>query len=115
MWKKSLLLLLLLSLSSVGLFSEVILTDEEYNEIMTLLDESEKELKMQVIQIERLQSILTTLKEQQKISNNIINQLSIEYERLKENSGEPLIETIKNMVLAALAGFATGYVIADYK
>lgn len=81
--RKFLLGLGLLLLLSVPLFSDVVLTEEEYQEVMNSLTISETTLIEQEKTIKMLQAELTALKNLSKIQSEIIETLSTLSEELK--------------------------------
>lgn len=112
MWKKLSVSLLVLLLSPSVLYSDYVLTDEDYEAIMNALDESETELERQERRIAELESLLTQLREQQEISERVINLLSIESEKLegdlKTRERDNLISILKNIGVGFLIGFGVG-------
>lgn len=73
MWKL-LLVFLLAFLPLVHSYSDVTLTIEEYEEVMTALENSETALKNQENKIENLEKQLERLESLQKVSERIIEQ-----------------------------------------
>jgi hypothetical protein len=139
--KKLLSLLLLLSLLSQSLYSEVVLTDEEANEIDQALTTSETEINLLNNQVTLLQTDLmgsetltselklesislnnqiTLLQKEPLILNNIVTMQNQELERLKTSSKEQktdkLIESVKQFfngfVWGALLGLFGGIYLA---
>ncbi len=111
MYGLSLLAFLLLSFSQ-SLFSDVTLTDQEYNEIQRVLIVSEKELESLEKANNELKNILTMLKSEQKLSSDIISLLKMESsllkESLKERKSALIIHDIKIYGLGLLTGFVIG-------
>src|SRR5690554_3199431 len=77
--------LVFLLLLSVPLFSDVVLTEAEYQELMESLTISETVLIEQEKTIETLQTELSALKNLSKIQSEIIETLSTLSEELKES------------------------------
>lgn len=90
--RKFLLGLGLLLLLSVPLFSDVVLTEAEYQELMESLTISETALIEQEKTIETLQTELTALKNLSKIQSEIIETLSTLSKELKISLAEQKVE-----------------------
>ena len=114
-----LLALLLFSFSSL-LFSDVTLTDQEYEIILSELEKSETALTEQDNQITKLQSILKhsetiikMLKDEQKISSEIISLLKVESDlqliSLKRQRNVQIIHDLKIFGLGILTGGLIGF------
>jgi DNA-binding transcriptional regulator YbjK len=113
--KKSYLILLLLLLSLQPLFSDVLLTDSEYQEITQALTDSEIALQNQAKSITELQEQLAQLEKLQAISREIIEQQS---ENLKQHENylkEQRREQITTRILDHLRGFVGGYFVNEYQ
>ncbi len=117
---RGLLFLVLLLLSFLQLlFSDVILTDQEHEIILSELKRSETALTKQESQIIELQNILKhsetiikMLKDEQKISSEIISLLKMESNllkiSLKEQRKDQIIHDLKIFGLGVLTGAAGG-------
>lgn len=90
--RKLLLGLVLLLLLSVPLFSDVVLTEAEFQELMESLKISETELIEQEKTIETLQTELSALKNLSKIQSEIIETLSTLSEELKTSLAKQRLE-----------------------
>lgn len=119
--KLSVLSLLLLLLSPL-LFSEVILTDSEYQEITQALTESETALQNQEKSIATLQSELMNLKSEltqlqklQTISQQIIEQQSENLRQHENYLKEQRRAQITTRILDHLRGFVGGYFVNEYQ
>ena len=113
--KKSYLILLFLSLALLPLFSDVTLTDSDYQKIMTALTESETALETQKKTIETLQAELKQLQNLQTISQQIIEQQSASLERLAKSLKEQRKQQTITRILDHLRGFVGGYFINEYQ
>lgn len=113
--KKSYLILLLLLLSLQPLFSEVILTDSEYQEITQALTDSETALTNQKESEKKLQAELTQLKTLQQISDRITEQQAKELELLRKSLKEQRKEQTITRILDHLRGFVGGYFVNEYQ
>lgn len=118
-WRNTLLLLLLALLLLVPSlsFGEVVLTDQEYEIILTELTKSETALVTQAERIKQLESTLTLLQTQlrmaktsQEISSEIINRLLAESDALRTSLKKQESVTLKDKILIALGGFLAGNV-----
>jgi septal ring factor EnvC (AmiA/AmiB activator) len=114
MWKRYLLLSLVLLLFSLPLFSDVVLTDEEYRIIMTALDEAEKTLTQQESELISLSEIINEQNKELTDLSNIIEALKreselqkISFEMLRK---EATARKIKYGIGGGLAGFAGGFI-----
>ena len=111
-WAGLLLSALLLFSFSPLLFSEVVLTDQEYDLLMITLDQSETELTQQETAINELKQELSGLKKEQKLSNDIINLLKMESSMLKESlkmrKSEQIIRDLKIFGVGLLTGLSGG-------
>lgn len=117
-WNGLLLLVLLVFLFSQSLFSEVILTDEEYNVILTELEKSVLDLEQSETariglkqDLKNSERVINLLKEERKISDDIISLLklesSLQLTSLKERKKGQIIQDLKMFGL----GFVSGGVI----
>ena len=113
--KKSLVILLLLLLLSPLLFSDVLLTDSEHQEIMQALTDSETALQTQKKTIENLQAELQQLKNLQTISQQIIEQQSASLEQLEKSLKEQRKQQTITRILDHLRGFVGGYFVNEYQ
>ena len=113
--KKSYLISLLLLLLSPLLFSDIVLSDSDYQQIMTALTESETALQTQKKTIEILQQELQQLQNLQAISREIIEQQSIDLERLAKSLKEQRKEQTITRILDHLRGFVGGYFVNEYQ
>ena len=111
--KKYYLLLLLLLLLSPLLFSDVLLTDSEYQEIQTALSDSETALTNQKESEKKLQAELTQLKTLQQISDRITEQQAKELELLRKSLKEQRKEQTITRILDHLRGFVGGYFVNE--
>ena len=107
--------MVLLLLLSPLLFSEVKLTDSDYQEIMTALTESETALETQKKTIENLQAELQQLKNLQTISQQIIEQQSTAFAQLEKSLKEQKKEQIITRILDHARGFVGGYFVNEYQ
>ena len=118
-WNGLLLLVLLLLVFSPLLYSEVVLTDEEYETILTALDESVQDLeKSETARIElkkdleSSEKIIVMLKDERKISDDIISLLrlesSLQLTSLKERKKGQIIQDLKMFGLGFVMGNLTG-------
>ena len=118
-WSGLLLLALLLFSFSSLLYSEVTLTDEEYDTILTALEKSVQDLEQSEtarIELKRdlgnSEKIITQLEEEQKISDDIINLLKLESDllltSLKMRKKDQIIRDLKIFGLGFLSGNLTG-------
>ena len=111
-WAGLLFLVLLLFLFSPLLFSEVVLTDLEYDQLMEILTQSEMELTQQETAINELKQELNGLKKEQKLSNGIINLLRMESDLLKESlrmrKNDQIIRDLKIFGVGLLTGLSGG-------
>jgi len=112
--KLSVISLLLLLLSPL-LFSDVLLTDSEYQEIQTALTESETALQTQKKTIENLQAELQQLKNLQMISQQIIEQQSESLKAHEKSLKEQRKEQMITRILDHLRGFVGGYFTREYQ
>ncbi len=114
-----LFVVLLLFSFSVSLFSEVVLTDEEYETILKELEESVQELEQSETAISELkqdlensEKIIGLLEKEQEISANIISLLklesSLQLKSLKERKNDQIIQDLKMFGLGFLSGNLTG-------
>ena len=113
MWKRLLLALLLLSVLSLPCFSDVILTDQEYEIIMTALDEAEQTLIQQESELISLKEELSEQETELTRLSKIIEALKMESE-LQRTSFEMLRKEatagkIKYGIGGGIAGFAGGF------
>ena len=113
--KKLLVILPLLLLLSPLLFSQVVLTDSEFQEITQALTDSEIALTSQAKSIAELQEQLQQLQNLQAISREIIEQQSIDLERLAKSLKEQRREQITTRILDHLRGFIGGYFVNEYQ
>ena len=118
-WNGLLLLVFLLLSFSVSLFSEVVLTDEEYEIILNTLEQSILDLEASEEAISELkkdlinsEKIIVMLKEERTISDDIISLLKVESDlqltSLKMQRTENLIHDIKMFGLGFVSGNLTG-------
>ena len=116
MWVKNYLVIsLLLFLLSQPLFSEVTLTDSEYQEIMTALTESETALTNQKESEKKLQAELNQLKNLQQISHRITEQQAKELELLRKSLNEQKKERTRERIFDHVRGFFGGYLTREYQ
>ena len=101
MWKKLFILLLLLSLVSGHLFSERILTEEQYQTLMTALENSDRELENQEKQILSLEKLQDLLNRQTAVQEQELERLS---KSLEESRKQTLIKKIEVFIEGVLAG-----------
>ena len=113
--KKYYLPLVLLLLLSPLLFSEVKLSDSDYQKIKTALTESETALETQKKTIENLQAELQQLKNLQMISQQIIEQQSTSFAQLEKSFKEQRREQTITRILDHLRGFVGGYFVNEYQ
>lgn len=113
--RKLYLILPLLFLLLQPLYSEIKLSDSDYQEIMKALTESETALQTQAQSIARLEAELKQLQKLQEISERIIKQQS-ENLRLHEKSlKEQRKEQTITRILDHLRGFVGGYFVNEYQ
>ena len=102
---------LLFSFSSM-LYSEVVLTDEEYETILTELEKSVMDLEASETANSELTKELNGLKIEAKISDDIISLLKLESDlqlkSLKERKSAQIIQDLKMFGLGFLTGNLTG-------
>ena len=113
--KKYYLPLVLLLLLSPLLFSEVKLTDSDYQKIKTALTESEAVLQTQAQSIARLEAELKQLKTLQEISEKIISQQSIAFAQHEKYLKEQRKQQTITRILDHLRGFVGGYFVNEYQ
>ena len=101
MWKKLFILLLLLSLVSGHLFSERILTEEQYQTLMTALENSDRELENQEKQILSLEKLQDLLNRQTAVQEQELERLS---KSLEESRKQTLIKKIEVFIVGVFAG-----------
>ncbi len=110
--------LLLFSFSQL-LFSEVVLTDEEYDTILTALEKSIQDLEASETanselkkDLQNSEKIISLLEKEQTISVNIINLLKLESDlqlkSLKERKRGQIIQDLKMFGIGFLSGNLTG-------
>ena len=108
------LLVLLLLLPGL-LYSDISLTEEEYQTIMTALTNSEKELLLQEKTISSLEKELTGLKKLQEISVNITSQQELNYGQLKtylkQQEKEQKVKRFRAFVYGAAVGVTGLYIL----
>lgn len=115
-----LLLLPLLLLLSLPLFSEVVLTDQEWQEILTALEGSETALMNSQLEVTELEKdlknsnkIITMLLGEQTISDRIIAKLQLEsglqLKSLKQRKNVQIIRDLKIFAAGVIAGGAGGF------
>ena len=101
----------LFSFSSM-LYSEVVLTDEEYETILTALEKSVTDLEASETANSELKKELNGLKIEAKISANIISLLKLESDlqskSLKERKNATLVHDLKMFGIGFLSGNLTG-------
>jgi len=111
-----LLVLFLLSLLSVPIYSDVVLTDQEYNELLTALTEAKNELNEQKKTIEEQQKRIKQLGKRLSESTSLterqrqrIDQLGRELEMLSESLKQQKRGEIRSNLtwggIGAVAGF----------
>lgn len=95
-------LLLLLLLVQPCIYSDVTLTDEEYSQVMTALDESEKQITQLEQQVIELQLELTGVKQNLEIS--------LEAQNLRKTLFDPLEESWNKQLKSEYwRGFKDGF------
>jgi len=113
--KKSLALLVLLLLLLQPLYSEVKLTDEEYQAVTESLTTSEIALKKQEESIRSLEAQLQQLKALQEISSEIIKTQQAGSEQLKtslkEQKKDQTLKQIERFIQGASAGVLLYFII----
>jgi peptidoglycan hydrolase CwlO-like protein len=113
--KVLLLVLFLLSLPLVYSYSEVVLTDSEYSELLTALTEAEKKLNKQEKTIEELkskskqqQSTISELESLAWRQGSEISQLSKELKTQSESLKQLKKDKIKSSIMWSSIGLAVG-------
>lgn len=104
----SLLLVAFLCFLPVLSWAEVVLTDEEYQELLTLQMTQESTLIEQQTKIEQLESTLRLAKLSQEISSDLINQLLAQIDALKIFLDKQKSDQIKQRILDIGLGFLGG-------
>ena len=103
--KRSFLLLVLFVLPALCTFSDVTLTDSEYDQIMTELQNSQEELESSHKQIQELKQDLEDL----KTISSLLNQgLDLQLKFYETQKKDQLIKNITSFVIGFFTGFATG-------
>lgn len=117
-WKYLSLSLLFFLFFLAPIFSDVNLTDEEYNSLMKALDNSENKLTEQESRIKDLEMELEGLKNEQQISERVITMQSTELEMLRKSSSElkndQKAEYWRGFRDGTALGFGIGFPIGGY-
>lgn len=115
MWKRLCILLLVFSLVVLPCYSDVILSEEEYQAVMTALETSETALEKQEKSINNLETQLNQLKNLQEISSKIIQTQGTALEQhekyLKEQRKDHAIKQVERFLQGALTAGIIYFII----